>query len=134
MHLCCFPEAYCCPYILHSSRLRLKRGRVKCSSAVVGLVLVRASKVTFPCSLQDQLGRMALLSGLLLVTVSLGTDGIPPLVQTRTPPPAMSSLPDLPAKLGGYSYVMWKLGPFQLTRKGLTLGITAACLSFTVSS
>lgn len=81
---------------------------------------------------QDQLGRMAFFSGLLLLMVSLGTDGVPPLVQTRTPPPSMSGLPVLPANLGGYKYVVWKLGPFLLTRKGVALGVTAACLSFTV--
>lgn len=81
---------------------------------------------------QDQLGRMAFFSGLLLLMVSLGTDGIPPLVQTRTPPPAMSGIPALPSSFTGYKYVLWKLGPFQLTRKGLALGVTTACLSFTV--
>ncbi|MCO5559979.1 hypothetical protein L7F22_013583 [Adiantum nelumboides] len=81
---------------------------------------------------QDQLGRMAFLSGLLLIMVSLGADGIPPLVQTRTPPPAMSGIPALPSSFTGYKYVLWKLGPFQLTRKGLALGVTTACLSFTV--
>lgn len=81
---------------------------------------------------QDQLGRMVFLSGFLLLMVSLGTDGVPPLVQTRTPPPAMDGLPILPAKMGGYSYVIWKLGPIQLTRKGLALGVTASCLSFAV--
>lgn len=81
---------------------------------------------------QDQLGRMAFFSGLLLVMVSLGTDGVTPLVQPRTPPPVMSGLPALPTSFTGYRYVLWKLGPFQLTRKGLSLGVTAACLSFSV--
>eukprot|EP00250_Pteridium_aquilinum_P033366 c5509_g1_i1 orf=486-1661(-) len=81
---------------------------------------------------QDQLGRMVFFSGLLLLMVSLGTDGVPPLVQTRTPPPAMSGLPALPTSSTGFRYILWKLGPFQLTRKGLALGVTAACLSFTV--
>ncbi|KAI5079986.1 hypothetical protein GOP47_0005465 [Adiantum capillus-veneris] len=81
---------------------------------------------------QDQLGRMAFVSGLLLLMVSLGTDGIPPLVQTRTPPPEMSGIPALPSSFTSYRYVLWKVGPFQLTRKGLALGVTTACLSFTV--
>ncbi|KAJ7522577.1 hypothetical protein O6H91_18G018300 [Diphasiastrum complanatum] len=81
---------------------------------------------------KDQLGRMLLLSGVLFVMLAFGTDGLAPLVQTRTPPPALESLPGLPNALGGYSYVIAKLGPLQLTRKGLSLATTASCLSFTV--
>ncbi|RVX21720.1 Protein ABCI12, chloroplastic [Vitis vinifera] len=44
-------------------------------------------------------------------------NGAPPLVQLRTPPPAMMGLPNLPDSLGGYSYLVMKLGPLQLTRK-----------------
>ncbi|RVW55451.1 Protein ABCI12, chloroplastic [Vitis vinifera] len=54
-------------------------------------------------------------------------DGAPPLVQLRTPPPAMMGLPNLPDSLGGYSYLVMKLGPLQLTRKGLA----SLCLTTT---
>lgn len=80
----------------------------------------------------DQLGRVFLLSGILFIMLGLGSDGVPPLVQLRTPPSAMMGLPRLPASLGGYSYVIMKLGPFQFTRKGLSVASTAACLTFTV--
>ncbi|KAF7813732.1 protein ABCI12, chloroplastic [Senna tora] len=80
----------------------------------------------------DQLGRVYLLSGLLFITLGLGSDGVPPLVQSRTPPPAMMGLPNLPASLRGYSYVIMKLGPLTFTRKGLSVASTAACLTFTV--
>lgn len=80
----------------------------------------------------DQLGRVALLSGILFIMLGLGSDGVPPLVQLRTPPPAMMGLPNLPASLGGYSYLIMKLGPLQFTRKGLSVASTAACLTFTV--
>ncbi|KAI9087281.1 hypothetical protein K1719_030751 [Acacia pycnantha] len=50
---------------------------------------------------KDQLGRVYLLSGLLFITLGLGSDGVPPLVQSRTPPPAMMGLPDLPLSLRG---------------------------------
>eukprot|EP00249_Psilotum_nudum_P006288 c19613_g1_i1 orf=151-1344(-) len=101
----------------------------------IGLVVLMAliSIWALPCSSwKDQLGRVSFLSIFLLITVSLGTDGIPPLVQTRTPPPVMDGLPTLSGACGGYCYVLWKFGPLQLTRKGLSLGITASCLFFTV--
>ncbi|KAJ0979653.1 hypothetical protein J5N97_015127 [Dioscorea zingiberensis] len=81
---------------------------------------------------RDQLGRVALLSGILFVMLGFGSDGVPPLVQSRTPPPSMIGLPDIPSSLSGYSYLIMKLGPLQLTRKGLNIASTSACLSFTI--
>lgn len=83
---------------------------------------------------QDQLGRMTVLSGLLFVMLALGTDGVPPVVQNRRPLPMTEGLPKLPSALGGYKYVILKLGPLQLTRKGVALATAASCLSFTVSN
>ncbi|KAK7303221.1 hypothetical protein RJT34_14123 [Clitoria ternatea] len=80
----------------------------------------------------DQLGRVYLLSGLLFITLGLGSDGVPALVQLRTPPPAMMGLPSLPVSLTGYSYEIMKLGPLTFTRKGLSVASTVACLTFTV--
>lgn len=65
--------------------------------------------------------------------LGLGSDGVPSLVQSRTPPSAIMGLPNLPISLGGYSYLIMKLGPLQFTRKGLSVASTAACLTFTVS-
>lgn len=81
---------------------------------------------------RDQLGRVALLSGILFIMLGLGSDGVPPLVQSRTPPPAMLGLPNVPASFGGYSYMIMKLGPLQFTRKGLSVASTSACLTFTI--
>ncbi|OVA20089.1 ABC/ECF transporter [Macleaya cordata] len=80
----------------------------------------------------DQLGRVGLLSGILFIMLGLGSDGAPPLVQLRTPPPTMTGLSNLPTALGGYSYLVMKLGPLQLTRKGLAVASTSACLTFTI--
>lgn len=77
---------------------------------------------------------MSLLSGILFIMLGLGADSAPPLVQPRTPPPAMMGLPNLPVSLEGYSYLIMKLGPLKFTRKGLSVASTAACLTFTVSS
>ncbi|XP_052206491.1 protein ABCI12, chloroplastic isoform X2 [Diospyros lotus] len=59
-------------------------------------------------------------------------DGAPPLVQLRSPPPSMTGLPNVPASFQGYSYVIMKLGPLQLTRKGFSVATTSACLTFTI--
>ncbi|GLT47512.1 hypothetical protein SLA2020_212050 [Shorea laevis] len=80
----------------------------------------------------DQLGRVLLLSGILFVTLGLGTDGALSPVQFRSPPPAITGLPNLPTSLGGYSYLIMKLGPLQFTRKGLSVASTAACLTFII--
>ncbi|KAL5541710.1 hypothetical protein UlMin_009420 [Ulmus minor] len=80
----------------------------------------------------DQLGRVSLISGILFIMLGLGADGVPSLVQSRTPPPAMMGLSSLPLSLGGYSYSILKLGPLQFTQKGLSVASTAACLTFTV--
>ena len=76
---------------------------------------------------------MSLLSGILFIMLGLGADGAPPVVQLRTPPPSMMGLPSLPASLEGYSYIIMKLGPLQLTRKGLSVASTSASLTFSVS-
>ncbi|CAM8915116.1 unnamed protein product [Rhodiola kirilowii] len=81
---------------------------------------------------KDQLGRVALISGILFLMLGLGADSVPSIVQSRTPPPAMLGLPNFPASLGGYSYVVLKLGPLELTRKGLSVASTSACLSFMI--
>ncbi|XP_010548891.1 PREDICTED: protein ABCI12, chloroplastic [Tarenaya hassleriana] len=80
----------------------------------------------------DQLGRVSLLSGILFITLGLGADSVPPMLQSRTPPAAITSLPDLPMSLSGYSYLLFKLGPLQFTRKGLNVASTAACLTFII--
>lgn len=75
---------------------------------------------------------MFLLSGILFVMLGLGTDGIPSVVQLRTPPSAVTGLPNLPVSLRGYSYSIMNIGPVCFTRKGLSVASTAACLTFTV--
>ncbi|XAR57174.1 hypothetical protein NMG60_11025227, partial [Bertholletia excelsa] len=80
----------------------------------------------------DQLGRVSLLCGILFIMLGLGTDGVPSLVEARSPPPSIIGLPSLPASLEGYSYVIMKLGPLQLTRKGLSVASTSVCLTFTI--
>ncbi|KAL5202190.1 hypothetical protein ABZP36_013142 [Zizania latifolia] len=81
---------------------------------------------------KDQLGRVALLSGIIFIMLGFGSDGAPSLVQTRTPPPSVLGLPNIPCSSNGYSYTIMKLGPLQFTRKGLSVASTSACLSFAI--
>ncbi|XP_051152726.1 protein ABCI12, chloroplastic isoform X2 [Andrographis paniculata] len=81
---------------------------------------------------KDQLGRVTLLCGILFILLGLSTDSAPSLLRSRSPPPSLTGLPALPASFEGYKYVVMKLGPLQLTRKGLSAATTAACLTFTI--
>ncbi|PHT60110.1 Protein ABCI12, chloroplastic [Capsicum baccatum] len=81
---------------------------------------------------KDQLGRVTLLSGILFIMLGLSTDSAPSLVSSRAPPPSLMGLPPFPTSLEGYKYVILKLGPLQLTRKGLSAATTSACLTFTI--
>eukprot|EP00850_Spirogloea_muscicola_P000927 SM000003S11172 [mRNA] locus=s3:1368310:1370902:- [translate_table: standard] len=83
----------------------------------------------------DQLSRMAILCCYLFALVALGSDGVAPLVQARCPPPAADGLPALPPALGGgggYKYVLLAAGPLHVTRRGVALAGSSACLTFTV--
>lgn len=80
----------------------------------------------------DQLGKVTLLSGILFVMLGLGAEGVTPVAQLRTPPPSMTGLSNIPPSLTGYSYVMMKLGPLMLTRKGFSTAAKSACLTFTI--
>ena len=64
--------------------------------------------------------------------LGFGADGAPSLVQTRTPPPSVLGIPNIPCSTSGYSYTIMKLGPLQFTRKGLSVASTSASLSFAV--
>ncbi|RCV17816.1 hypothetical protein SETIT_3G250000v2 [Setaria italica] len=81
---------------------------------------------------KDQLGRVALLSGFIFIMLGFGADGAPSLVQTRTPPPSVLGIPNVPCSTSGYSYTIMKLGPLQFTRKGLSVASTSASLSFVI--
>ncbi|KAF6135945.1 hypothetical protein GIB67_006837 [Kingdonia uniflora] len=101
----------------------------------VGLVLYLALLSIWVLPKQvwmDQLGRVGLLCGILFVMLGFGSDGVPPLVQMRTPHPTMMGVSSVLSALGGYSYLVMKLGPLQITRKGLSVATTSACLTFTV--
>ena len=87
----------------------------------------------FVCILQDQLCRVTLLSLILFLASGLSADGALPSLSSRTPSPSLVGLPNIPSSFRGYNYIIFKLGPLQMTRKGLSVASTSACLTFTVS-
>ncbi|KAM7462975.1 hypothetical protein LguiA_031096 [Lonicera macranthoides] len=129
---------------LHSVDSRIKLAWLLCLVVLparsnfvmrVGLLVFLAllSVWTLPKELwMDQLGRVTLLSGILFIMLGLGADAVATTAQLRSPPPSMLGLPNIPASLEGYSYIILKLGPLQLTKKGLSIASTSACLTFTI--
>ncbi|GAB2210298.1 hypothetical protein Droror1_Dr00015561 [Drosera rotundifolia] len=108
------------------------RSNISIRFAVV-LYLALLSVWTLPKNVwKDQLGRAALLSGVIFIMLAFSADGVAPIVSPRTPPPEISGLPNLPCSFQGYSYIIVKIWPLQLTRKGLSVASIAACLTFTV--
>lgn len=81
---------------------------------------------------KDQLCRVTLLSVVLFIMLGLSADGALPSLSSRTPPPSLIGLPNISSSLRGYNYIFFKLGPLQMTRKGLSVASTSACLTFTV--
>lgn len=122
-----------CPYIFNLGS-SLEAFGYCASSLIYCFCMVSLKRGMCALCWQDQLGRMAILSGFLFVMLALGTDGVAPVMQSRRPLPLAEGLPKLSAAISGYKYVLLKLGPFQLTRKGVSLAASASCLSFTVSS
>ncbi|XP_074292262.1 protein ABCI12, chloroplastic [Silene latifolia] len=80
----------------------------------------------------DQLGRVTLLSLILFLVLGLTADSAIPSVSWRTPPPSLNGFPSVPPSTRGYAYMIFKFGPLQMTRKGLSVASTSACLTFTI--
>ncbi|KAH9624116.1 hypothetical protein KSS87_020581 [Heliosperma pusillum] len=80
----------------------------------------------------DQLGRVTLLSLVLFLVLGLTADSAIPSVSWRTPPPSLNGFPGVPTSSRGYAYMIFKFGPLQMTRKGLSVASTSACLTFTI--
>ncbi|XP_021713616.1 protein ABCI12, chloroplastic-like [Chenopodium quinoa] len=81
---------------------------------------------------KDQLGRVTLLSIILFIVLGLTADSVLPSVTQRTPMPSLTGLPSIPSSFKNYTYVLFKFGPLQMTRKGLSVASTSACLTFTI--
>ena len=90
---------------------------------------------------RPQLLRLGGLCGLIFCFTTFGSDSVPPVLSTRAPSAAAlqsavaSAAEALPASLSEvigqtYSYVVLHLGPFTVTKRSLSLGITLAGLTF----
>ncbi len=57
---------------------------------------------------------------------------MPPLTQARLPGGALEALPALAPAPRGYSYVLFRVGPLQATRRGVVLAASASALTFSL--
>lgn len=79
----------------------------------------------------SQFKRLGFICGLIFVFTALGADGVPPVLQQHSLPPALEGIsapltPDTP-----YSYVVFNLfGWITITRRSINLAITASALTF----
>lgn len=96
---------------------------------VLGLVTAMAlpTRVWRP-----QLKSLSLLCVILFALMVAGADSIAPVVQPREPLSMDSGLLTLPPLESSYNYVLFHFGPAQITRKGVRLAVSSACLTFTV--
>ena len=81
---------------------------------------------------RPQLKSLSGLCVILFLLMVAGADSIAPVVQPREPLGADTGLLDLPSLQGHYNYVLFHFGPAQITRKGVRLAVSSACLTFTV--
>lgn len=121
--------------LLKQARLVVVLGVAARSRAPVqlGLCLLTAAAtiISLPRRLWGpQLKRLGLFSLLLFVMTALGADGVPPVQQARTPPSALTGLPQLSATSSNYRFVIFHWGILTITRRSLTLAASAASLTF----
>jgi len=81
---------------------------------------------------RPQLQSLATVCAVFFVAVALGADSVAPVVSAREPPASLEGLEGLPELVSSYRYVLFHLGPLQLTRKGINLAITSSAMTFTV--
>ena len=79
-----------------------------------------------------QLRTLCAVCAAFFVCVAIGADGVAPVVSAREPPAAYEGLGGVPELATGYRYSLVRLGPLQVTRKGINLAITSSAMTFTV--
>ena len=81
---------------------------------------------------RPQLQSLMTVCAVFFVAVAIGADSVAPVVSTREPPASLEGLEGLPELASSYKYVLFHLGPLQLTRKGINLAVTSSAMTFTV--
>ncbi len=95
----------------------------------IAATIAAVTMLNFPRRLwESQLKRLAFICALIFLFTGLGADGVPPLLQTRAPPPLIDGLP--PGPTTEYNYVVFHIGFITITRRSINLAITAATLTF----
>jgi len=95
--------------------------------------LTAASAAALPRRVwRPQLTSLITVCGVFFVLVAIGADSVAPVVSAREPPASLEGLDGLPDLPSAYRYVLFHVGPLQLTRKGINLAVTSSTLTFTV--
>ena len=81
---------------------------------------------------RPQLQSLITVCAVFFVAVAFGADSVAPVVSAREPPASLEGLEGLPELASSYKYVLFHLGPLQLTRNGINLAVTSSALTFTV--
>jgi len=81
---------------------------------------------------RPQLQSLMTVCGIFFIAVALGADSVAPVVSAREPPASLEGLEGFPELVSSYKYVLFHLGPLQLTKKGVNLAITSSAMTFTV--
>lgn len=101
--------------------------RVAIAATIAGLTVLCLPKRLWRAQLQ----RLGLICGLIFLFTAIGSDGVPPVLQPRSPPNALEGIHTTLAPDTPYSYVILNLGFITITRRSINLAITAAALTFT---
>ena len=67
----------------------------------------------------SQLQRLSILCAFLFVLTAIGSDSVPPLLQPRSPPPALDAIPPVTPLDSRYSYVILHVWFITITRRFL---------------
>lgn len=79
----------------------------------------------------SQFKRLGFICGLIFVFTALGADGVPPVLQQHSLPPALEGISAPLTPNTPYSYVVFNLfGWITITRRSINLAITASALTF----
>lgn len=98
-----------------------------CASLAALTALALPTRVWRP-----QLTSLGGLCFILFLLMVVGADSVAPVIQPREPSALDEGLLDLPPLASAYHYVLFSFGPMQITRKGVRLAVSSACLTFTV--